>query len=531
MSSSSSSFISSAGNPSSSSGGGSTFVKVVCTVTCDNHATEECQSKDASGSNSDALSQHPICYFNGSIHLEETDLESNGFGKRWGHKRSYANQLFDATPGTNGNGWFQAHAPVLLFDSDGSVGLVTSANRPRWFAPRGGRFSALFGGKAGLEHDADGNQYIFTDHEGGKMLFFGDRSPMKGVFKGIVSPNGDQTLARYNASRQIEAFVLESGDQSSGYHYEYYTGNRGLLPDQLRTVTHRLNGQNVRRCNYEYHGKGEPGGVQGDLKSAQLEQYDPASGTWFEVSKSYYRYYTTFASPGFPSGLKFVVGSEAYARMVKAGIQPETATDSELASYADYYFEYDFYQRVSRESVNGGALTYHFAYQESGNASGFNSWAVKTIETLPDGNQNTVYTNHAGQVMLKVFTADGHKQSTYYQYDEEGKGLLKAESSAVAAHNEGSPGLVTLKRDQGLIHTWEYYTDPSNPGYAPGYVKHARVQQGSAGTPVLLKTTQYVSRTVGGRAIYLPASEVVFQSEADGGSEPAETRGNVVLVP
>ena len=34
---------------------------------------------------------------------------------------------------------------------------------------------------------------------------------------------------------------------------------------------------------------------------------------------------------------------------------------------------------------------------------GYNAWKFQTVETLPDGNTNTVYTNFAGQVMLTVF--------------------------------------------------------------------------------------------------------------------------------
>ena len=39
----------------------------------------------------------------------------------------------------------------------------------------------------------------------------------------------------------------------------------------------------------------------------------------------------------------------------------------------------------------------------SNNPAGVNSWKYKTIETLPDGNQNIVYCNVLGEVMLKVF--------------------------------------------------------------------------------------------------------------------------------
>src|SRR2546428_2937542 len=91
------------------------------------------------------------------------------------------------------------------------------------------------------------------------------------------------------------------------------------------------------------------------------------------------------------------------ARMVAAGITPETATDTQIAGYADHYFEYDSSKRVTKEVVNGGLYSYQYSYSTSGFADGFNNWKTKTTETLPDGNQNIVYTNYVGQVMLQVF--------------------------------------------------------------------------------------------------------------------------------
>jgi RHS repeat-associated protein len=385
----------------------------------------------------------------------------------------------------------------------------------------------MFGGKSTFELDHENNQYVKMDSKGGKTLFHANHAKLEGRFKGIIDPKGNKTTAQYNNKNQMTSLVMASGDQTSanqtsGYHYEYQ-GDTSTSP--IKTVSHQVNGQNVRRCNYAYYGYGEAGGVPKDLKTAQVEQFDAESGTWLEINKSYYRYYTTFANPGFPSGLKFVVGPEAYARMLKADIAPETATDSELAGYADYYFEYDAYQRVTHETVDGGAQSFTFAYTEMGNPEDdtYNTVAMKTVETLPDGSQNIVYTNAAGQVILKVFQSEGKNWYLYYQFDHEGKGVLKAESSAVAGYDENNPALVILKPDSGLIHTYEYYTNVSDPGYAPGYVKNEWVQQGSEGTPVLLQKTKYATRKVGNSLVYLTAAQIVYQSDAEGGSAPAET--------
>lgn len=50
----------------------------------------------------------------------------------------------------------------------------------------------------------------------------------------------------------------------------------------------------------------------------------------------------------------------------------------------------------------GGQGTFTYTYADSANSPGVNSWATKTVETQPDGNQTTYYLNYLGQVMLKV---------------------------------------------------------------------------------------------------------------------------------
>ncbi len=48
-----------------------------------------------------------------------------------------------------------------------------------------------------------------------------------------------------------------------------------------------------------------------------------------------------------------------------------------------------------------GPGTYNYSYTTSTtNPNGFNSWHTETVETLPNGNQNIVYTNYASEVML-----------------------------------------------------------------------------------------------------------------------------------
>src|SRR5262249_24508034 len=149
------------------------------------------------------------------------------------------------------------------------------------------------------------------------------------------------------------------------------------------------------------------------------------------------------------------------------------------APYADAYYQYDSQRRVTQAVVAGagssysagGLGTFTYRYTTSNNAAGFNSWATKTVETLPDGNQNIVFTNAYGQVMLSAYTnapagANHSYWRTFHAYDNVGRVILAAGPSAVTwwdtdyadlLHNVS--GQYEYLDDQaGLLTTWDYYT-------------------------------------------------------------------------
>ena len=83
-------------------------------------------------------------------------------------------------------------------------------------------------------------------------------------------------------------------------------------------------------------------------------------------------------------------------------------------------------QGAGCSACSGGLGTTTYDYTPSSNPVGYNSWATKTVETLPDGNQNVVYMNYRGEVMLKDFremsggVPTGNDWDTFYQYDGAG---------------------------------------------------------------------------------------------------------------
>jgi hypothetical protein len=215
--------------------------------------------------------------------------------------------------------------------------------------------------------------------------------------------------------------------------------------------------------------------------------------------------------------------------MVAAGITPETATEGQLERYARNHFKYNGDRSVNEELVNGGVLDFGYTVSTSGHANGVNNWKRKTVESLPDGNRRTVYTNYLGQVILKMVVRmsggveTGDKWYEYYQYDSKGRVTLRAASSAVQSINEGSAGLVTLKSSAGLIRVNEYYAASPPAGGVEGYLRYEKVKQGGSGSEIKVREWQYSSRTVGSNTIHVPWKVIRYRSEASGGSDPVTT--------
>ena len=145
------------------------------------------------------------------------------------------------------------------------------------------------------------------------------------------------------------------------------------------------------------------------------------------------------------------------------------------------------------------------------------------METLPDSNTNTIYSNYAGQDLLDVFTdtTSGNKWGTFYLYDSDGNRVMEAEPSAVnlpsslstiEAYNDllhntgGSYALGTasfgyLNSSSGLIHIYDYATSTtattSTAGNVQDYPEDEKVQQGQSGSATTLWATTDATLSTG----------------------------------
>src|SRR5262245_9197894 len=239
--------------------------------------------------------------------------------------------------------------------------------------------------------------------------------------------------------------------------------------------------------------------------------------------------------------------------MAAAVSNPETATDSVVDDYADNYFGYDAQRSVSKEiaqgagcsACTGGQGTFTYSYEASTNPVGFNSWAVKTEEHLPDGSVRTVFTNAYGQVMLtehKSTPSERHGWIMFNRYDSAGRLLWAANPSAFipamgARYDATRADLLDfstgdspyLYNNIGLITVYSYgagtTATESTAGDVLGYWKTESVKRGETGAPIKQAEWTYIKSPTSayGVSTYQVASESVFRSEASGGSDPLTT--------
>ena len=100
---------------------------------------------------------------------------------------------------------------------------------------------------------------------------------------------------------------------------------------------------------------------------------------------------------------------ESYARLAADPnvSDPLIASDFYVAQYADNYFEYDSQRRVTKEIVEAGSRTFTFSYSQSAFEDGSNAWKYKTVETLPDAEQNIETNNQTPDKLPCKSAQDG----------------------------------------------------------------------------------------------------------------------------
>jgi len=301
------------------------------------------------------------------------DLSARGYGQPWSHTRSYSNRLngtLDIKQNRNGAQWFLTDMPQLAQDGSGNIAVISVINDPLWFDKVGSNYVARYFIQETLAADTGNQQFIFTDTQG-RIFKFHDFTVTgkEGQFKSFTDAFGHTNSATYDVNNLLTDYRNTSSAPTSAMAYAYYAGRD--KDGRLQYATQQRDTTNIRQTVNDYYITSDTFGSVGHLKTVKLQQWNAGTSAWDDLGTSYYRYYKSGDAHGFAHWLKYVVGPEAYARMLAAQppITPETATDTQIASYADHYFEYDTSNRVTLEKVKGGLYSYSYTYTASGDTS------------------------------------------------------------------------------------------------------------------------------------------------------------------
>ena len=501
-------------------------------------------------------SSAPVRYATGEMAINVTDLSTDGYGVPWGHTRSFANRQTASQSIGNGFNWLVKEWPYLVkkfsiqdsgiqIDTIVVQGVVGDA---LWYDNVGNNvFTPRFNVKDTFIHHESENLYKLYKQDG-SVIEFDDTT---GMFRRQTDPAGNKievtamSVNSYNFTEVERTYTADGSTTNEQflYNYDNSLGDYLLKDLTLRRKVDTGSWTNISKVVYTYYGYDSLHGGWEDLETVTTQQW--VNGAWNDTGTSYYRYYlelpsgnsssssSSLSSSGGAIGsptrvrlLKYVVEPAAYTRMEDDGVNPLTASDAQIALYANYYFEYDAQRRVTKEMVEGASRTYLFSYEESGFSDGVNSWKTKTTETLPDGSQNIIFSNSDGQTMLSVLKSGSDEWNQFNKYNDTNQIVLIANSSAITGYDETKADLLNeqagnyqyMKDNDGLIHTFTY--DPNS-----GFQTSDSIQKGELGTSIKLLEREYIScgsdnssssssSSASGLAYFL-SKEILYPSDTD----------------
>ncbi len=494
------------------------------------------------------FSENPVRFWDGVLRFAQTDLESGGFGMPWGVTRTWSNDFSYSYVSNAPQGTVINQLPFIRKDG-GTVVVITDANTAHYFDPSGyTTFTSRYFLQETLTQDTYGTTYTLTDTMGNVFTFNGFATTvteaLRGKFTGMTDAAGNTITVHYGSNNKPDYMERSGGGVTERYDFTYTSFGE---KEEIASIKLKRNSVVIREVDYDYYTGAKEGtndfNNPHNLKTATIKDGD---GNTLDVS--YYRYYDVNSSGDNAGLLKYFFSSKSYARLAAEVGDPLAASDEDAAPYADLYLEYDdstdpfilvgdIAPKVTLEKVQGqgcsvcsaGLGTYTYEYSASSNSDGFNSWSRKCVETLPDGNEEIVYTNYAGEVMLRSFknTTTDEEWITYYKYDDAGRLLWTANPSAVSGYDEQYADLVHdqsgnfefLRDGAGVIEVRTYYTSTtatsSSAGGIAGFYQKTELKHGETGTAILQEQVDYYTRNSFG----IPASDTVYRNSDGTGGE------------
>jgi RHS repeat-associated protein/uncharacterized delta-60 repeat protein len=341
-----------------------------------------------------------------------------------------------------------------------------------------------------------------------------------GQFLSSTNPNSSKKeLATWTDGQLTELAETYGGNgitsQTGDQRVLYHSGPGGALDNaELENANGSGGWTLVRQVEYSYYDGSTGNGNVGDLELASIE--NAAGGV---LSSTYYRYYIAGASGGYQGGLEYVVGPVSFAALTTVGEQAEspytpfTATDDELAPFADHYYQYNSNHQVAEQidagygssSDSNGQGTFTYSYSgEGGDPTDPNAIVEQTTETLPDGTQNIVDCDSYGLAVSFQVNGGYSSRTTLSKYDGYGHLIQQTEPP-------------TQANPSGLTEGYTY-TSITDTGGGPGKLASTYFQN-SSGAVVPQEAYTYVEDTYGPQSSYWLASDTIYRNDDGTGAE------------
>lgn len=254
-----------------------------------------CECCSGSDSNPAPTSANPIRYSTGDVVLSATDVRTAGYGRSWGHSRSYANRLTFNYNAGNGVNWQIKEWSYLYFATADTIAVMRQANETLWFDRQGDLYVPRYSSREQFVFNSTVNRYQLIELDGTVTEYSSDF----GVFVRQTLPGGGVISVVSRASNNFqptevqESFTADGITTTDSFVYSY---ENPFDPVELRlqSVTHRRrigfgSWTDITRAIYTYYVEGAAYGSAGDLQTATTQVWGGSS--WNDTGTSYYRYY------------------------------------------------------------------------------------------------------------------------------------------------------------------------------------------------------------------------------------------------
>lgn len=376
-----------------------------------------------------------------------------------------------ATDGPQGFNWFQLSRPeiqinfseaasptnsdkVFLYLNNAKVAEFERYNTTDTFVGVSGNTAVMTYAPKGSTSDSDISTYTIKDVAGDTYTFFGfdhdtspqDVSQVVGQLWKAVAPDGSTTcigspVSPTSLTSAYAGFVQDGfGDPTNRPQTVYdtagqrrtYTYTSSAVGSKVRyesiTIARDIGGgtwKDISKEEYVYYTSNTANGLIGDLKRIDTTVYLTDTGSPVTLTKSrYFRYYVANGSNGGEHQLRVSLDAEGYRRYMQdigTSLDDVSITDSVLMPYASAYLEYypysastsDFKVKKLVTNANcscgsGSAQTYEYTYDRN---AGFVSSNPTNPETVYDGQGDWTYQKWTRRQVIKY--PDGMYKTIY----------------------------------------------------------------------------------------------------------------------